>query len=77
MSKNRKGAKQVSPADVKKCWRDLAKQFTEAGGVITITSGNHLRWSLGQGVVISALTPSDHRAIKNTTSRINRLMKGE
>jgi hypothetical protein len=56
-----------------KQWRQLAREFLEAGGQISTTGSGHLRWVTPQGgVVFSSKTTSDRRAIKSHTSQLRK-----
>ena len=50
-------------------FRDMIKTAEKAGWTVERSRSGHLKWkSPTGGVVFSASTPSDHRAIKNHVS---------
>lgn len=53
-------------------WRDLAKQFVASGGRLAGTGSGHIAWYCPQGIVFSAVSPSDHRAIHNIRAELRR-----
>lgn len=54
--------------------RPLYDAAKAAGWRIELTGGDHVRWYPPDGgrPVVSALTPSDHRAAKNTRAYLRR-----
>ncbi len=54
----------MTPSELKSVWRDLAKRFlVDADARIERTRNNHLKRMLNGKPVISAQSPSDHRAV--------------
>lgn len=52
---------------------DLAKKAMKQGWVITLRNNGHLAWKSPKGgVVFSASSPSDYRAIKNTIRELKK-----
>jgi hypothetical protein len=63
----------LGPSQLKSVWRSLAVRFlTDSSAKIERTRNNHLKWMLNGKTVISAWSPSDHRAVKNTESNLRK-----
>jgi predicted RNA binding protein YcfA (HicA-like mRNA interferase family) len=57
----------------KKDIEQLKRKAEKQGWTVEVTNGGHRRWTSPQGEkVFSALTPSDHRAIKNIIKELAR-----
>lgn len=51
--------------------KQIIKDATNQGWTVTMTNGNHLKWTAPNGkVVFSALTGSDRRGILNLKSQL-------
>lgn len=60
--------------DLPTLFRPLAKKAMEQGWRIVITHRNHYKWFSpdGQGIVVTAKSASDHRALANTISKMTK-----
>lgn len=59
-----------------KDWRELARDAQGRGWTLELTRANHVRWRHANGVLISGLTSSDHRAILKHRSLMKKVEAG-
>jgi hypothetical protein len=59
---------------MKKDWKDLRKQAEQQGWRIERTCSDHFKWYSpnGNDIVVSGLSCSDHRAMKNHIAMMRR-----
>jgi hypothetical protein len=50
----------------------LLRLAKKQGVVVSIGGGGHLKWVLPGGIVYTAKTPGDHRAVMNMRSRLRK-----
>lgn len=69
-----KAQKSLRASQLPKIWRDLAQKALSQGWTIQFNKSGHIKWVSPTGKEhTSASTPSDHRAVMNSTSDMKKL----